>query len=439
MDYSIFKPYDIRGIYPSSINEEVAAIVARAALKLFPKGKVVIARDSRLSSLALFNALKNEAERIGTHTILDIGESTTPMFYFAVSHLRATGGVIVTASHNPKEWNGFKVVRENARMVQGLEVGNAVKHILSEKASNKIEKTKRKEAKKTTILEEYATFLSKNADFKKPMKVVFDGSNGPAGIVLSKLLPNLINLKANSIFTKSDGNFPGHGPNPLVSDAFSILAKEVVRRKADIGIVFDADADRAFFVDEKGRAVPFYAILKLFSILYKGACVADIHAFYSLRAIGVTKNIWEAPVGTYFMKAEMIKRNADFAGEYSGHYYFKDFFFTDSGILAAINVINAVSMLPYSLGVFLDMLPAVYTNMTNIETSSPIKQLLVIEKFYKDKCLLVDRTDGITIVFKNIVVTARASNTEPLIRIFVIAGTEKEGKALTQEIRSLIS
>lgn len=297
----------------------------------------------------------------------------------------------------------------------------------------------------------YVKFLKKFLNPQKKLKIVFDCSNGAAGLILKKIFPDYQLLITNYLNDKPDGNFPGHGPNPLKKGALRDLQLTVKKYKADLGIIFDADADRVFFIDNKERFVNPDAIANLLIWHLKSKkIIIDARTGWLIKKIQDSRfKIYESRVGHYFIKKLMRKINADFAAEYSGHYYFKKFFSVDSGIMAAIEVINAVSKLPYSLSDFINLLPQYRrSNELNFKIKNPDRFIKKIEKYFKSKnskykILHIGYLDGLTMEFNppaggwwfNI----RPSNTEPLIRLNIEAENKKLLDKELQKLHSLIS
>lgn len=279
----------------------------------------------------------------------------------------------------------------------------------------------------------YARYLENQADLGKPLKVVLDCSNGPAGLVLKKLkIPEAKFVVLNS---RIDGRFPAHGPNPLAARSIDQAAEEVRKREADLAVVFDADADRAIFVDNQGRRLPSYVIAFLLSSVQKPPFVADIYVFQSLECIGLLKKkAYPSKVGTLNIKNEMYRRRASFGAEYSGHFYFKDFSYNDSGILAAIKIMNVLSRLPYPLADFYDLLPEFHSEQFNSRVKNIPKLMDQIKKIYRQHALKTDYLDGYSFDFRDFSVIVRPSNTEPLIRFFVGA---KRKSVFRREISNL--
>jgi phosphomannomutase len=268
----------------------------------------------------------------------------------------------------------------------------------------------------------YLNFLEGFIEIKKPIKVVFDCSNGTTGIVLKKLFAHHSLLKTHYLNSKPDGRFPAHGPNPSLPGALKQLSQAVEKFKADIGVAFDADGDRAFFVDEKGREVPSYFVAALLSSFHKPPFVFDIFNFEALKYSGFRpmSEVFFSRVGTYFVKSEMARRKATLAVEYSGHYYFRDFFYADSGILAAIKVINALSSesQPFSK-IAAQLLKKIFVSQFNLKIKDVAAFFDSLNKKYARKASKIIRFDGVTFEFKKGWLTARSSNTEPLVRLFI--------------------
>lgn len=263
-------------------------------------------------------------------------------------------------------------------------------------------------------------------EIKEPLKVVFDSSNGSTGPVLRELFSKDKNknkkIKAILINTKPDGNFPAHGPNPIAPGAKKQLQCLVVRNKADFGVIFDADGDRIFFVDNKGRALDTDIIFVLLASLFKGPYLVDTAlGSVPLRWLKPDLKINETRTGRYFIKKEMRRKKIEFAGEQSGHYYFKDFFFADSGIMTAILAINQISKMKsqkLSLSEWADNLPYVYTGVgLDLKTSDPAALINRIKKLYPASKFRILKRDGFSFYNSQIWVNVRASNTEPLVRV----------------------
>lgn len=292
----------------------------------------------------------------------------------------------------------------------------------------------------------YAGFLRKASVIRRPLKVVFDCSNGTTGLVIKKFLqPTTHNLQSILINGKPDGNFPAHGPNPTIKGVLKQLQKTVLQNKADLGVIFDADGDRAFFVDNKGRAIDsdIIAYLLIWHFDAKKVMI-DLITGWLVKKIAkreLNVKIIESRVGHYFMKKLMRKEKLEFGSERSGHYYFNKFFYLDSGIMAAIEVMNAVSKLPYSLADFVDLLTGFYfkTGEVNFKFSGSMENIIsALRRKYGKLAQKISRLDGITMEFPEWWFNVRFSGTEPLLRLNL--ETENSGmlKRKFREIKKII-
>lgn len=471
IDPKIFKTYDIRGKYPSEINEAAISEIAAAIEKKFRfRGKLVIGYDARLSSPALYRAV---LKGLGFHPYIlyPAGLITTPMLYFLVNKLKADGGIMVTASHNPKEYNGLKIVGKNGRPVSGKEIQSLLKQqqpyarAISSFGLNPSPRYKSLTAtarltppfglsprflrdsgfapeghsraalfNKDCILF-YVNFIKNflkplRQTQGKPLKVVFDCSNGATGLVLKKLFggPGRAgnkSVKAVFINDKLDGNFPAHGPNPLARGADKELKTAVKKQKADLGVIFDADGDRVFLVDNLGRPVATHEAGFLLTQLFQPLLVASVISSWRIKKLtgeNGERKIYISRVGHYFFKRLMREKKAFLGVEPSGHFYFKKFFYCDSGILAAVEVINFVSGLKTDFASWLNGLSRYYrSGELNFKFRNKEKVLDKIEKVYRKGASKISKIDGLLMEFDNWWFNVRSSNTEPLLRLNVEA------------------
>ncbi len=268
----------------------------------------------------------------------------------------------------------------------------------------------------------YVNFLNKFMKIKEPLKVVFDSSNGSTGPILRELFGKNKKIKAIFINAKPDGNFPAHGPNPIAFGAKKQLQRAVMKSNADFGIIFDADGDRIFFVDNKGRAQDTDIIFVLLSPLFKGPYLVDAAlGLVPLRWLKQGLKINETRTGHYFIKKEMRRKKIEFACEQSGHYYFKDFFFADSGIMTAIFAINKISKMKsqkLSLSEWVDNLPYVYTGVSlDLKVSDSAGFIARVKKLYPASRFRTSKQDGFSFYNSQVWINVRASNTEPLVRV----------------------
>ena len=291
----------------------------------------------------------------------------------------------------------------------------------------------------------YVSFLSKFLEVKNPLMVVFDSSNGSTGPVLKELFGQKKNkhkkIKAIFINSKPDGNFPAHGPNPIARGAKDQLQRVVMKEKADFGVIFDNDGDRIFFVDNEGRAQDTDTIFILLSPLFKEPYLVDTAlGSVPLRWLRPGLKVNETRTGHYFLKKEMRRRETEFAGEQSGHYYFKDFFFADSGIMAAIFAINQISKMKFqklSLSEWVDSLPYVYTGESlNLKTTDSASFITRVKKLYPASKFKILRQDGFSFYNDKVWVNIRASNTEALVRVRLKGTDELSVKRELARIKS---
>lgn len=266
---------------------------------------------------------------------------------------------------------------------------------------------------------DYVNFLKRYLDAKRPLRIILDCSNGTTGFILRNL--KIKNCKLKIINEKPDGRFPAHGPDPSKPGALNQLSRAVQKNRADLGVAFDADGDRAFFVDEKGKPITSFVIAHLLFLNSRPPFVADVFIFEALKYAGLLPpKTFPSQVGLYFLKQKMLKHRARLGAEYSGHYYHQDFYSLDSALLTAIKVINAVSRLPYPLSQFKNLLPRkLSTQLINFRTGQPRQFLAVLERRYRPQAKKVSKIDGVTLEFEKGWLTARASNTEPLVRVFI--------------------
>ncbi len=277
-------------------------------------------------------------------------------------------------------------------------------------------------------LQSYSSFLKKFLKVQRPLKVVCDASNGIAGMVVRAVFGNHPKIKLILINGKPNGNFPAHGPNPLADSALNQCVEKVKKEKADLGAVFDADGDRVFFIDETGRPLPSFLTSILLFESSKPPFVADELVFQSLRLMKAfpPKELKPSKVGSYYVKTEMKKHKAGVAGEYSGHFYFKDFFGADSGMMALIKVLNLLSKSDNTLLAQIKNLPEFFIEMKNQKFQGNFSDLQnQLEKRFSKSAVKIEKRDGLSVIFKDSFLNIRASNTEPLIRLTAGAKTKK--------------
>jgi phosphomannomutase len=424
LDPKVFKAYDIRGVYPSELDEDGAYAVGRAYVEIFEPKAIAVGRDMRLSSPTMAEGIIRGAAAGGAE-VVDIGMVGTEMLYFAVGELALDGGVAVTASHNPKEFTGMKIVRRGALPVGGDSGLLDIRDRALAFSSHDRGQTPAV-ARKVDI---YPAFVDKVLSFidveaLKPLRVVIDAANGMAGAMLPPLLDRLP-IDAVRCFFEPDGSFPNHEPNPLLPENREFIVSKVLDEKADLGIAFDGDADRCFFVDDTGEFVPgdFVAALLAEAMLEKepGAkIIYDVRASWAVpdtiqRAGGIPL---VNRVGHAFIKHRMREEDAAFAGEVSGHYYFRDFSQADSGTIPALLMLELISKRGQPLSELLRPCRERYFLSGEINTPVPdlaLKLQEVKERFAGEG--EVSHLDGVSITADDWHMNVRPSNTESLLRL----------------------
>jgi phosphomannomutase len=424
LDPKVFKAYDIRGVYPSELDEDGAYAVARAYVEVFEPKAIAVGRDMRLSSPTMAEGVIRGAGAGGAE-VVDIGMVGTEMLYFAVGELALDGGIALTASHNPKEFTGMKIVRRGALPVGG---DSGLLDIRDRALSNR-DTSRAQSPGHVRKVDIYPAFVDKVLSFidveaLKPLRVVIDAANGMAGAMLPPLLDRLP-IDAVRCFFEPDGSFPNHEPNPLLPENREFIVGKVLDEKADLGIAFDGDADRCFFVDDTGEFVPgdFVTALLAEAMLQKepGAkIIYDVRASWAVpdtieRAGGIPL---VNRVGHAFIKHRMREEDAAFGGEVSGHYYFRDFSQADSGTIPALLMLELISKRGQHLSQILRPFRERYFLSGEINTPVPdiaLKLQEVKERFASEG--EVSHLDGISITADDWHMNVRPSNTESLLRL----------------------
>jgi phosphomannomutase len=423
LDPKAFKAYDVRGIYPAELDEAGAYAVGRAYVEQFEPKRIAVGHDMRESSPSMAEAVMKGAADGGAE-VKDIGMIGTEMLYFGVGHLDLDGGVTVTASHNPKEYTGMKIVRRGALPVGGdsglLDIRDRALSITHAPGSEPAP------AEKVNIYPAFVERVLSFVDVEEidPLHVVFDAGNGMAGAMLPPILER-VPVDAVRCFFEPDGAFPNHAPNPLLEENREFIVGKVKDERADLGIAFDGDADRCFFVDDTGEFVPgdFVTALLAESLLEKepGAkIIYDVRASWAVRdtveRFGGTALINR--VGHAFIKERMRKEGALFGGEVSGHYYFRDFNQADSGTIPALLMLELLSKRGQPLSELLRTFRERYFLTGEINTPVPdvaLKLQELKEHFAGDG--EISHLDGISVTGKDWHMNVRPSNTEPLLRL----------------------
>ncbi|MBD3164255.1 phosphomannomutase/phosphoglucomutase [Candidatus Woesearchaeota archaeon] len=436
----IFKAYDIRGLYPEEINEKVMEKIGKAFADFISGKKIAVGYDMRLSSRSLFEAFAKGVISQGKD-VIDFGLTSTPMSYFACNFLNADGCAMITASHNPKEYNGVKFTREKAIPVSG---DTGIKEI-EEKVANSDFKDVSGQGKieKKDVKEAYKKHLLSFVKDVKGLKVVVDCANGMGSQDFS-LIKRGIGVDVIPLYFELDGKFPNHDANPMKEGAVDKLKETVLKEKADLGIAFDGDADRVFFVDDRGNLVAsdFITALIAEEILkeHKGEAI-----LYDLRSSWIVPEVIEhsggnckmSRVGHSFIKQMMREENGIFAGELSGHFYFRENYFTDSGVIAAIWVLNYLSAKGKNLSELIKPLKRYYaTGEINSKVEDKEKKIEELKEKYKEG--EISLLDGIRVDFDDWWFNVRPSNTESLLRLNLEAKTKEKMEEKRDEVLSVI-
>lgn len=439
---SIFKAYDIRGIYGEDLTDELGYQIGKAFATFLNCKRVVVGRDMRPHSDPLFKQLARGLTELGAD-VVDIGVVSTPISYFANGKLGADASIMITASHNPGEWNGFKLCRERAIPISGATGIKDLEKIVQTGSYAQAAETPGT-ISTMDVTADYVAHIRQFADLKRPVKVAVDYANG-MGIVEGNVLRGLANLSIDPMFDELDGTFPNHEANPLLEETWHAIQQKVRGGGYDFAIAFDGDADRCGFMDEKGNIIPMDMITALVAkmVLAKNQGAA---IYYDLRSSWAVKEVIEenggkplmSRVGHAFIKQQMREANALFAGELSGHYYFKENFFTESSSLVAIYVANLVSESGVPLSEMIRPIQRYFAaGEINSKVSDTQKVLAALREKYGKTARLFE-LDGLSFEFSDWWFNVRSSNTEPLCRLNLEAKTKALMEQKRDEVLAII-
>ncbi len=449
MDVSpdIFKAYDIRGLYPAEINETVARLIGRGFAAYLQTATIGMSRDMRVSSPALASAFIDGVREQGTD-VIDYGMMATDMLYFAVVRDGLGGGAQVTASHNPKQYNGVKMVRAGALPLSGdAGIGDIRDMIAGDRVPAAVARRGSLSARHLVpeYLEKVMSFIDPTA--VKPFSVVLDAGSGMAALTAPAVFERLP-CKTTELCCEIDGTFPNHEANPLIEENRRDITAEVIRQKADIGIAWDGDADRCFFIDGSGEFISgdFVTALLAEAFLLKhpgSTIIYDLRASHAVRDV-VARYGGRAlmnRVGHAFIKRRMREEDAIFGGEVTGHYYFRDFYYADNGLIPALLILELMSKKNRSLRDLLQPFRERYFISGEINTKLGSMQevpekLSVIEARYTDAALA--RLDGLSVDYPDWHFNLRPSNTEPLLRLNLEATSPALMEKKRDEVLTLI-
>ena len=423
---SVFKAYDVRGLYPSEVTEDLFHKLGRAFVAYLGPGRYAVTRDMRLSSPSLTAAFIAGAREQGGD-IVDVGLAGTDMMYFAVAADGLDGGAQVTASHNPGEYNGCKMVRKEAFPLSGE---SGIKEMKEMILGGTIPPPAATPGRLETgdVMDRYVAHVMSFIDASaiRPFNVVLDAGSGVAGLVAPRLF-DALPCKTTRLCFEVDGTFPNHEANPLIEENRRDITERVIAEGADIGIAWDGDADRCFFIDGSGEFIAGDFITALlaeaFLMRHPGTTVIyDVRASYAVKDI-VAQYGGRAlmnRVGHAFIKRRMREEDAIFGGEVTGHYYFKDNFYADNGFIPALLLLELMSKKGKSLRDLLEPLRAKYFISGEINTKVPNMQVVdeKIEQLAREYASgKVYRLDGVSAEFDDWHFNVRPSNTEPLLRL----------------------
>ncbi|HLB49598.1 MAG TPA: phosphomannomutase/phosphoglucomutase [Anaerolineales bacterium] len=439
---SIFKAYDIRGIYPTDLNEPIAYLIGRAFVTFVGADKVIVGRDMRLSGPSLVAEVTRGLTDQGAD-VIDIGMVSTDQYYFACARL-GLPGMMATASHNPKAYNGFKMVKRMPYLLSGDAGIQDLRRLVE--SEDFPEPTGKGRIISQDFKEEFVQKVLSIIDVKavKPLRVVVDTGNGMVGPILQEVYKRLP-VELTGLYLDPDGNLPNHGLDPLQPENRAELQARVVAEGADIGFAFDGDGDRFFAIDDRGQFISgdfLTAIMGQYLLeKYPGSKVLyDVRASWAV--VDLIKAAGGVPlmerVGHAFIKSRMADENAIFAGEVTGHYYFRDFFFADSGIVPSLILLELLSKRGVRMSDLLSALEARYfiSGEINSAVADPKAVLKRLTEKYADG--EQHTMDGISVTYPAWHFNVRASNTEPLVRLNLEAKTREEMERRRDEVLAII-
>ena len=447
LNKQMFREYDIRGIWNEDITEEISYHIGRAiATKVteLGKDKMLVGYDNRLSSPIIEkNLIKGLTE--GGINVIRLGLVTTPMYYYAWDRLNIHAGVMITASHNPKEYNGFKISYNGIHNIFGKEVSSLYDVIISGTYSsgNGLVET-------ADIKEDYIKMIHNHIDMgNNKLRVIYDCGNGTTSIVAPDIFKSTANIEYIPLFAESDGTFPNHHPDPAVEENLTILKEKVLELKADCGIAFDGDGDRVGIVDNKGKFVPIdkYMILIWRDIYNK---VEKKEGFFDVKCSNAVKDELnrlgikpvETRTGNSYTKKISVENNYPFGGEMSGHLYFRDKFIgNDDGIYAGLRLVEILSHNPKKVSKLLEGITKYYDYPEGKLTVEDSKKDIIVnrvEEYCKEKVYNYSKIDGIKVLYDDGFALVRKSNTGPNITTRYESSNKEKLELIKKEFDSLI-
>ncbi|MBU0707411.1 phosphomannomutase/phosphoglucomutase [Patescibacteria group bacterium] len=435
---TIFRSYDIRGVYPEEIDENNAELIGQAFACYIKAKRIVVGRDMRQSSPAIHKAFCNGLLGQGVD-VVDLGLVPSEVVYFAVGKYKYDGGAMITASHNPKEYNGIRMVNNQVGMIPGREL---YKYIVNQRDFNNVPEPGKVETK--NLLEEYIQHVLSfiNTEEIKPLKAVIDAGNGMASTVIPELFKNLPGSYV-PLFFELDGAFPNRPSNPILPESQAKLCQKVIEEKADLGVIFDGDGDRVLLITEQGEFVKgdisLALLAKYFLAQEPGAGIS--YTVICSRIVPETikklggKPI-RTPVGFINVSGGIRKHNGIMGGETSAHYCFRDNYYADSGLIALVVLLAIISRSGKKLSEVVDDLNIYQREEKYFETDKIEEALSTVKKEYSDG--QQDSVDGLTVQYQDWWFNLRPSNTEPLLRLTIESGDEKLLNSKINDLTKLI-
>lgn len=438
----IFKAYDIRGIYPTDLNEDIAYAIGRAFVTFLKVDEVIVGRDMRVSGPSIFDSVTRGLMDQGAN-VVNIGMVSTDQYYFACTELKLPG-MMVTASHNPKEYTGFKMVRQMPYLLSGNEGIQDLRRIVE--TEDFAPATRKGSMREKDLSEQFIKAVLELIDVAslKPLKVIADTGNGMVGPILKRVYDHLP-VHLTGLYLDPDGTLPNHGLDPLQPENRAELEQRVVSDGADVGFAFDGDGDRFFVIDDRGEFVAgdyMTALMGRYLLEKKpgSKIVYDVRASWAVPEL-----ISEAGgiplmerVGHAFIKTRMAAESALFAGEVTGHYYFQDFNYADSGVIPSLIILEMLSKKGIKMSDLLKPLEAKYFISGEINSrvaDAPAKMKELETRFSDGK---VEHMDGVSVTYPTWHFNVRASNTEPLVRLNLEALTRREMEQRRDEVLHII-
>jgi len=442
---ALFKAYDVRGSAPDELTPEIAYVIGRALVASLDLDEVAVGRDMRVSGPALSAALIDGIRDQGAD-VTDIGLVSTDALYFVVGRFGYSAGVMVTASHNPAKYNGLKICREDARALS-LATGLAEIRDFVLQGYLPIVNGRHGALKRHDMLDAYVDHVLGLVDAEKikPLKIAVDAGNGMAGLTIPQTFRHLP-CTIVPLYFELDGTFPNHEANPLEPENVEELQQVVLRERCDLGVAFDGDADRMFLIDERGRFISGDMVTAMVAgkMLERDPGAAVVYNLICSRAVAETiVRLGGRPirsrVGHSYIKATMRVEDAVFGGEHSGHFYFRDNWYADSGMIALLTVLELLSEADRPLSELLRPLDQyVRSGEINSDVVDPAATMQAVEAFYEGMASTIDHLDGVTIQFSDWWFNLRPSNTQPLLRLNVEADDPETLNRKTKEVLELI-